>query len=291
MSAALARLDRPAVPQPEGQVLEAREFRRLADMMERETGIAMGEEKTILIRSRLQRRLRELGLPSFRAYCDFVDSPQGRDERTEVVNALTTNLTAFFREPHHFKHLVEDALAPMVSDLRAGGRLRIWSAGSSTGEEAYSIGMMLLSICPEATRLDARILATDVDSAVLRTAHAGLYDETRMKGVPTELRDRFFEADGDRFRVCPELRRLVTCRKLNLNAERWPMGGTFDIVFCRNTVIYFDEARQMRMWERFRDILRPGGHLYLGHSERLSGSAEADFERVGVTIFRNVQGA
>jgi chemotaxis protein methyltransferase CheR len=290
MNAALAR--RPA-PQPfhVEQELTPSEYNRLTTLLERKTGITMGPDKQILVRSRLQKRLRKLDLPSFRAYCDYVESPSGRAEETELINALTTNLTSFFREPHHFKHLLEDALAPLVSHIRSGKRLRLWSAGSSTGEEAYSIAMMILSICPEAVDRNVKILATDIDSEVLRTAHAGLYDKSRMKGIPTELKSKFFtsQEQGQSFSVSPEMKRLVQFRKLNLNAADWPMQGQFDMIFCRNTVIYFDEARQARMWERFRDILVPGGYLYLGHSERLSGPAESAFKRVGVTIFKQTQ--
>ncbi|MEM7727792.1 MAG: protein-glutamate O-methyltransferase [Pseudomonadota bacterium] len=270
--------------------LSQHDFGRISERLDRMTGITMGPDKHTLVHSRLQRRIRALGLKGFRDYCDLLDRPEGQAELTPFVNALTTNLTSFFRESHHFKHLVEETLAPIVPKLRGGTPLRIWSSGCSTGEEPFCIAMMLMSLCSDAYDRNARILATDIDSGVLRTAFRGEYAADRMKGVPDALLRQFFtidERDGIRtYRANEALRRIVSFRKLNLNAPTWPMRGKFDVIFCRNTLIYFDDARQGRILQRYREVLKPGGHLYLGHSERLSGPAEKAFERVGVTIFR-----
>ncbi|MEL6688278.1 MAG: protein-glutamate O-methyltransferase [Pseudomonadota bacterium] len=295
MNAALARTARSAEARPNAAQhfpLSERDFERIIARLEKQTGITMTPDKHTLVHSRLQRRIRALGLSSFKTYCDLLERPEGREEQVHFVNALTTNLTSFFRESHHFKHLVEEALVPFKTSLRSGGRLRIWSAGCSTGEEPFCIAMMLMSICPNAFEQNARILASDIDSNVLRTAFRGEYAESQMKGVPTPLLRKFFDKDVRdgviTYRANETLRRIIAFRKLNLNAESWPMKGKFDIIFCRNTLIYFDDDRQAEILKRFRDALNPGGYLYIGHSERVKGPAEPALERVGVTIFRAV---
>jgi len=264
------------------------EFRRISKIMKLDAGITMPDDKVNLVHARLQKRLRALQIRSFKEYCAHVEDPSGREERKIMMNALTTNLTRFFREPHHFKHLLDVALPPLIKQAKNGGRVRIWSAGCSTGEEAYSIAAVLHSIAPDIGRYDLKILASDIDSNVIRTGHAAVYNQASVQKLPTKVRGRYFqqlENDPTQFSVSEELKSLVSFRLLNLNAREWPMKGKFDIIFCRNTVIYFNEETQAEIWTKFKRQMKPGGHLYIGHSERLSGPSELDFSKAGMTIY------
>lgn len=264
------------------------EFRRISNIMKSDAGITMSEDKVNLVHARLQKRLRALQIRSFKEYCAYVEDSSGREERKVMMNALTTNLTRFFREPHHFKHLLDVALPPLVKRAKNGGRIRIWSAGCSTGEEAYSIAAVLHSIAPDINRYDLKILASDIDSNVIRTGYAALYNKASVEKLPPKVRERYFlqmEDDPTQFSVSEELKSLVSFRLLNLNAREWPMKGKFDIIFCRNTVIYFNEETQGEIWTKFKNQMSPGGHLYIGHSERLSGPSESSFAKAGMTIY------
>lgn len=267
--------------------LDDRSFRRLAEIVRQEFGISLGENKRSLIVSRLSKRLRELQLPDFAAYCRHLDGGEGAAERRRMCALLTTNVTRFFREAHHFEALAGDVFPPLIERARAGGRVRLWSAGCSSGEEPYSLALTLLKACPEAPQLDIRILATDIDPGVLRHAREGVYDLNGAQ-IPPALREAYFAADpgGDGLcRVGTDLRRLVTLAELNLMSE-WPMTGRFDVIFCRNVAIYFDVATQARLWMRFSEALAPRGHLFVGHSERVAGPAAGRFVPVGVTQYR-----
>jgi chemotaxis protein methyltransferase CheR len=218
----------------------------------------------------------------------LVASPQGEAERQEMLTSLTTNVTKFYREPHHFEHLKTNVLGPAKAARR--GRLRLWSAACSTGQEPYSMAMTLLSCWPEALSEDVKILTTDIDRNVIATAEAGVYDEQQMEGVGLDLRRKFFEpAAGGRFRVVETVRRLVSFRRLNL-MEDWPMQGQFSAIFCRNVVIYFDEPTQQTLWAKFAPRIAPGGALYIGHSERVTGAATARLHPDGVSTYRLSEG-
>ena len=210
-----------------------------------------------------------------------------------MISALTTNLTRFFREPHHFDHLKAHVLPPLIARLRKGGRVRLWSAGCSNGAEPYSIALCLLELMPEAADYDVRVLATDIDDRMIEYGRAGAYDAEQARSIPAALRDRWMGRHADKagadWRAGPELQRLVAFRELNL-VGAWPMRGRFDAIFCRNVVIYFDESTQAEMWSRFADRLEPGGRLYIGHSERVAGAAEQRFESDGVTTYRVAEG-
>lgn len=265
------------------------EFKRITRIMYEDAGIAMSEEKINLVHARLQKRLRALSLKSFKSYCQLVESKEGIAERKIMLNALTTNLTRFYREPHHFKHLIEVTLPPLMQAAKNGKRVRIWSAGCSTGEEAYSIACIIHSLYPDVARYDVKILASDIDSNVIRVGHAGVYSKSSVENLPVKIRERYFqqiENDRNSFQVADCLKSLISFRHLNLNHETWPMKGTFDIIFCRNTVIYFDEATQAQVWTKFKDKLVPKGHLYIGHSERLSGPDADAFSKAGNTIYQ-----
>ncbi|MCC6302171.1 MAG: protein-glutamate O-methyltransferase CheR [Gammaproteobacteria bacterium] len=252
------------------------------------TGIALSEQKRELVYGRLAKRLRSLDLQTFAQYCDFVQDDAG--ELHELVNAITTNLTSFFREPYHFDYL-RDTLLPELLRRNAGScRLRLWSAGCSTGEEPYSIAMVLRDALPSGQGWDAKILATDIDSNVLARAESGIYAEERVKGVPEQyLRRCFRRGQGDNagmLRVGDETRSLITFRPLNLMQE-WPMKGPFDVIFCRNVVIYFDKPTQRRLFNRYADLLVDGGHLFIGHSETLFKVCDR-FTLIGRTIYRKL---
>lgn len=266
------------------------DFKRIAALLYDLAGISLPDSKATLVYSRLAKRLRALGLRSFSEYCAFVASDKGHDESQEMLRALTTNVTRFFREPHHFDDLRANVLEPVADKVRAGGRLRLWSAASSSGQEPYSMAFTVLSVWPNAADLDIRILGTDIDTNVLATGRAAVYDENLLEGIPASARGQYFERDpSDRrnWRVCDAARSLVAFRELNLNGPSWPMKGPFDAIFCRNVVIYFDEPTQERVWNRFAPLVAPGGRLYVGHSERVGASVTA-FESCGLTAYRKV---
>jgi chemotaxis protein methyltransferase CheR len=263
----------------------ADDFRRIAATLHAAAGIALHESKATLVYSRLAKRLRTLGLESFRDYCGLVASAEGLDERQRMVVALTTNVTRFFREPHHFEHLKTTVLPPLLAAARRGGSVRIWSAGCSNGQEPYSIALTILSMMPDAADHDIRILATDIDTQMIAEGRAGLYGSGPMEPVPADLRNRWFEREDDRWRASETLRRLVVFNELNLMGD-WPMRRKFQAIFCRNVVIYFEEDTQSRVFARFLPLLAPDARLYIGHSERLCGEAAQRLETDGITTYR-----
>ena len=206
-----------------------------------------------------------------------------------MLSALTTNVTRFFREPHHFEHLGAQVLPPLLDVARHGGRVRLWSAACSTGPEPYSMALTVLGLEPNAASLDIRILASDIDPRVVEEGRRGVYPAAALVDAPVALRNRYFVAAGgdDRrsVRASEELRRMVVFRTLNLNGA-WPMPGKFQVIFCRNVVIYFDEKTQQAVWSKFAGKLDRGGMLYIGHSERVTGPAADRFVSDGVTAYR-----
>jgi chemotaxis protein methyltransferase CheR len=261
------------------------DFGTIAAIAKAEYGLNLEPSKKALVYSRLTRRLRARGLRDFRQYCRLIADKGEAAERQAMLSALTTNVTHFFREEHHFEQLSREVLPDLVARARQGGRVRLWSAGCSSGEEPFSIALCLLACCPEAPRLDIRILASDVDAEVLERANAGLYPERDFKGLSPARASALFEPGSTPASIRPDLRRLVSFRALNL-MEDWPMKGQFDVIFCRNVAIYFDAPTQQRLWQRLADRLGPGGFLCIGHSERLAGSAAGAFESVGITAYR-----
>jgi chemotaxis protein methyltransferase CheR len=262
-------------------------FTRLQRLIHVHCGISLSADKKDNVYSRLSRRLRVLGLDSFHDYCRMIEGGQP-EELEQFTNALTTNLTGFFREAHHFDYLRESVI-PEVMQRNAGSRrLRIWSAGCSTGEEPYSIAMTVLGAMPRIAGWDVRILATELDTKVFDKAVGGIYSQQDVCELSEpQLKSGFRKGRGRRqgmVRVAPEVRRLVTFRRHNLMHE-WPMQGPFDIIFCRNVVIYFDKPTQQRLFDRFADIMAPGGHLFIGHSESLHNLSDR-FRLVGHTIYR-----
>lgn len=263
----------------------AEDFKTIAQILHSHAGIALAEGKAALVYSRLAKRLRALGLRSFRDYCALIQDAKEVDERQAMMAALTTNVTRFFREPHHFDHLRDQVMLKLAEHAKRGGRVRLWSAASSNGQEPYSMAITVLAALPEAADLDVKILATDIDPNMIAEGRAGIYREDAVAPVPLDLRRRWFKKAGEgRWEVADELRELVAFRELNLIGD-WPMKGRFDVIFCRNVVIYFDEPTQERIWSRFAPLLNPGGTLYIGHSERVTGPATQLFETTGLTTY------
>ncbi|HEC07654.1 MAG TPA: chemotaxis protein CheR [Thiolapillus brandeum] len=264
-----------------------RDFDRLRELVYQHTGIRMADNRRDLIYGRLSRRLRALGLHSFGAYCRLIEDGQG-DELEAFTNAVTTNLTAFFREAHHFDYLGKDLLPELLKKNRESRRIKIWSAGCSTGEEAYTVAMVLLENIPDIHNWDLRILATDLDSDVLAKASAGIYEQKNIRQVLGKRLQKWFQKgvgiNEGKARVQPQVRELVTFRKLNL-MHTWPMKGPFDLIFCRNVLIYFDKPTQKKLFERFAGILVNQGHLFIGHSESPMDLTDR-FSLIGQSIYR-----
>lgn len=245
------------------------QFTRITHVLHEHAGIRMREGKEGLVRARLAKRLRLLGLPDFDAYLDFVEREPSRREFAEMIDALTTNKTSFLREVSHFDFL-RDSVFPTIS-----GAVRIWSAGCSSGEEPYTLAMLCNDRFADITRRDVKILATDLSHRVLATAKSGTYPADIMSDVPPAWLQKYWtrarDSQGrDVYTAAAPIRRLVHFAKLNL-MEEWPMQGPFDVILCRNVMIYFDKATQQQLIERYWALLRPGGHLFVGHSESLTG--------------------
>jgi len=267
--------------------LDPASFGRIADIAYGAAGIVLDPGKRSMVQSRLTRRLRRLRLPDFVAYLAYLDGDAGPGETRELVSLLTTNVTGFFRESHHFDQMREVMLPPLAERLAKGGRVRLWSAGCSYGNEAYSMAMVCRDAMGGRTGLDLRILATDIDPHVLDAARRGVYAADAIAALPEDARARHLEpgpAPGS-WRVRDEVSALVTFRELNLVGD-WPVHGPFDIVFCRNVLIYFDDATQAGIFRRFAEVVPPGGWLCLGHSERIAGEVRPHFASRGVTAYQ-----
>ncbi|MDV7269784.1 protein-glutamate O-methyltransferase [Thioclava sp. A2] len=265
--------------------LTSTELKAIADILYAHAGIVIAPTKGSMVQSRLGKRLRALGMSSFAEYIAHLASGDGEGEMRQMVSALTTNVTHFFRENHHFETLRTQALPPLLQAARNGRRVRIWSAGCSTGQEAYSIAITLAEMVPDIARLDIRILATDIDPMMIQRGSSGVYNALSVEAVPEHLRKKYLQPSGADLQVIPTIRQLVTFRELNLH-DPWPMHGHFDIIFCRNVVIYFSPADQMKLWKRFENILTPEGWLFVGHSERVPIEDGSNLKASGVTTYR-----
>ena len=265
-----------------GPVLADAEFDFIRHVIGENAGIVLGPNKRQLVQGRLARRLRELGLPSYEAYCNHLRE-SGPEELVGLINALTTNVTAFFRENHHFEAMASYMLPEALKRNQASRRLRIWSAGCSSGEEPYCLAMIVTECLPPRERWDVKILATDIDSDIVATAQRGVYPMERVAAVPEPKLRRFFRrgsgANSGNVKVTDEIARLISFRTLNL-MHQWPMRGPFDIIFCRNVMIYFDQPTRERLVGRFGEFLTDEGYLCLGHSESIHAGT-SPFRLVG----------
>jgi chemotaxis protein methyltransferase CheR len=267
--------------------LSDREFEEIRRLVRQHTGISLAESKRELVYSRLVRRLRRLSLRTFAEYLQLLARGEAA-ELEEFTNAITTNLTSFFREGHHFEFLTDTALPALEKRNAATRRLRIWSAGCSTGEEPYSIAIALQEAMARLRGWDVRILATDLDSQVVAHAQAGEYKAERFEKMPAARRARWFdETRPGLFTASAALKSLVTFRQLNL-MHAWPFKGPFDVIFCRNVVIYFDKETQRALFDRMAELQRNADHLFIGHSESLFKVCDR-YQLIGKTIYRKVR--
>ena len=261
------------------------DFEFIRDLVGERTGIVLSDHKIDMVYGRLSRRLRQLGINRFADY--LAKLKQDDQELIEFTNALTTNLTSFFREPHHFEFLKGTAI-PTLLRSRPDKRLRLWSAGCSTGEEPYTIAMTVKESMGVTSATDIKILATDLDSNVVARAKAGIYNVDKVNGVDKNRQQKYFrkgraEHDGQ-MKVSTDLQNMITFKQLNLMHD-WPMQGPFDIIFCRNVVIYFNKDTQRELFNRYADLLADDGYLFVGHSESLHKVTDR-FKLIGKTIYR-----
>ena len=260
------------------------DFSRVRALIHRHAGIALGVQKREMVYSRVSRRVRELRLPTFTSYLDLLEAGRDGDEWQVFINALTTNLTSFFRESHHFP-----VLAGLARKCR--GPLTVWCAAASTGEEPYSIAITLAEALGDQAA-SARVIATDIDTEVLAKAAAGVFVADRVGHMSTDRLKRFFSkgtgANQGYVRVRPELAAMVKFARLNLLDAAWPVREPVDAIFCRNVMIYFDKATQRRVLERFVPLLKPHGLLFAGHSENASLVTPA-FRSIGQTVYELAQ--
>ena len=267
------------------QSLSEKDFRKLSHFIESELGIKMPVSKKIMLESRLQKRLKALKMESFSAYCEYVFSSEGQDkELYQMINIVTTNKTDFFRESSHFDYLVNHIMPCFDS-----GQISIWSAGCSTGEEPYTIAMVLEKYREKNRQVDFRILATDISTNVLDTARKAIYAADRVEGVPLEYKKKFMlkskEPAAAQIRMKPEIRGKIGFARFNLMDPEFPIRQNFDIIFCRNVLIYFDKQRQKFLLEHFFEHIVSGGFLFLGHSETLTG-LNIGFNQLVPTVYQ-----
>ena len=274
--------DAPGLDSPS---LGLAEFAAIVRIMQSEARIHLSDVKRTLVHSRLSRRLRMHRIASFADYLRFIE--QDAEERAAMVVALTTNHTFFFRENHHFEHL-RGEVVPRLKEAARSRPVRLWSAGSSSGEEVYSIAMCLSGAnrheAAWLARGDVRLLATDLSPPMVATVQQGVYPANAANSIPEPWRSAWTRIEGGELHIAPEVRALVTARTLNL-FERWPMRQSYDVIFCRNVMIYFDDKAKAELEARLVDMLRPGGFLYIGHSERLIGAAAVAMTSCGHTIY------
>jgi chemotaxis protein methyltransferase CheR len=262
------------------------EFEALATIAAREAGLSIPLSKKSLVQSRVARRLRMLNIETCHDYLSLVaDSPI---ETRELISVLTTNVSSFYRERHHFEFLRETVFPSIANQVNSGGRVRIWSAGCSSGQEPYTIAMECFNFFPDVQNQDLLVLATDIDPTILKRAKSGEFSEDDLSVLSQENRERFFSKHGatpGTRQASDTLKNMVRFRELNLHGA-WPMPNAFDVIFCRNVVIYFDEEHQRALWPRFREQLKPDGWFFLGHSERIQDVANSGFKNAGVTIYQ-----
>lgn len=264
------------------------DFNEIADLVYCACGIVLGEHKREMVYSRLARRIRDRGLTSFKAYLVYLQNNKSQ-EFDAFINAITTNLTSFFREMHHFEFIKERLVPHLLLTNNHSKRVRIWSAGCSTGEEPYSLAITLQGLFP--SNWDIKILATDLDSNVLAKAQRGVYTAANINGVDNELLKNYFlkSKDGQSYKVKPILQQVISFKRLNL-LQDWPMKGPFDLILCRNVVIYFDKDTKDKLFNRYADMLSDKGYLFLGHSETM-GKEQTMFANLGKTMYQKVTNA
>jgi chemotaxis protein methyltransferase CheR len=267
-------------------VLSDADFTAISSLINEAAGITLQPSKKTLVYSRLVKRLRATGVDNFTSYRKLLE--HDRAELTHMVEALTTNTTSFYREPHHFQHLEGYLRTQILPAARAGAPVRIWSAACSSGEEPYSTALTVLSAFASVPAADVKILATDINTSIVEKAKRGIYSAAAAERVPLSALKSHFDPVHDQpepaFSIGKRVRELVHFRTLNLQGA-WPMKNAFDVIFCRNVMIYFSQETQSQLWQRFANVLKPGGILYIGHSERVAGPATALLQNIGPTTY------
>jgi len=269
--------------------LEDAEFDTFKQLIYDETGIKLTELKKALVRARLTKRIRKLGLDSFKDYNEYLKNNYDA-EKFDFINSITTNKTDFFREPRHFDY-IKNVVLPELDNMKLK-KIRIWSSACSSGEEPYTIGISLLEYYEnKRNKPEIKILATDIDTNVLEKAKIGIYTFEQVKGIDSPLLKKYFQkGKGENeglFRIKDSLKNIIYFRRLNLQDETYPMKGHFDIIFCRNVIIYFDKETQSRMFKRFSKYIADNGYLFIGHSENITRICD-DFYLKGNTIYGKV---
>jgi chemotaxis protein methyltransferase CheR len=274
--------------------ISSRDYTRLCDLIYAEAGICLGSAKKTMLESRIKHRLKVLDLNSYSQYCDYLFERKGlKEEIVNLIDVVTTNKTDFFREPAHFNYLVDKALPELLSRNQTGRPFLVWSAGCSTGEEPYTLAIVLSEFALTHPGFRFRILATDICTTVLSKAEMGVYSSQVVAPVPTALQRKYFmrsrEPGSDRLRVVPELRRLIEFRRLNFMDSNYGIQESADAVFCRNVIIYFDRETQARVLGKISHHLVPGGYFFVGHSEALH-DMDLPLEPVAPALYRRIHG-
>ena len=266
--------------------LSSQQFDKISRLVYQVSGIDLHEGKEELVKARLIKRLRYLKIFGFDRYLKYLANDKNGNEVQAMVDVLTTNKTNFFRESEHLEYLRNEIIPGLGND-----QIRLWSAGCSSGEEPYSIAITLCEAIPDIGKRDIKILATDISDRMMERARQGLYNEETLKGLPPQLKRKYFQkADSgisQRYRVVTQLQSMVCFAKLNL-MEEWPMRGMFDVIFCRNVMIYFDKQTQEKLVKRFWSLLRAGGYLMVGHSESLTFMAH-DYRYIKPAVYQKVK--
>lgn len=268
------------------------DFNRLSDFVYKQSGIKLPPVKKIMLQSRLQKRLRELSITSFKEYTDYVFSPEGqKNEIIHMIDVVSTNKTDFFREPVHFDFLNSDVLPEYMGKSRLNYTLKVWSAGCSSGEEPYTIAITLQEFKNNNPKFDYSILGTDISSVILQNAATAVYKEERIVNIPLELKRKYFLKSKDRskrtVRVIKDLRNKISYHRLNFMSDSYNLPEMFDVIFCRNVLIYFNRETQEQVINKLCYKLKSGGYLFIGHSESIIGM-NVPLEQLKPTIFRRI---
>ncbi len=273
------------------QMMSVKHFNFIRAFAKKHAALALADHKHNMVHRRVSKRLHALGIASFESYCALLAGPDGAQELQPLINALTTNKTEFFREIYHFRHLATTAIPALIAAKAAdhSRRLRIWSAGCSSGQEPYSIAITLRECLADLPQIDAKILATDIDTDILEQARQGIYKADDISSIPSNLRGQYLEplaGTPKQYQINAALRAQVLFKQLNLD-DQWPLKGPFDVIFCRNVVIYFDKPTQCRLFDKFANLLHDDGFLYIGHSESLYRVSER-FQPIGQCIYQKI---
>lgn len=268
-----------------GIELSVSDFNAISGIVRKNAGIDLNEAKLGLVKSRLQKRLRTLGLVKFKDYINLVNSSAGAAELEELICAISTNVTSFNREPHHFIHFRETLLPRLIEKMKARESVRIWSAGCSNGSEAYTIACAVLDAYPDALKCDFKILASDIDKYSLETGRNGIYSADMVAKMPDSAKTKWFKKTERGYEIDSKLRSMVSFKTLNLMAP-WPIRRRYDAIFCRNVLIYFTQEDQVKLFSKFTHHLLEDAFMYIGHSERVIGDAAKNLISVGATTYK-----